>query len=323
MMNWRKIYLFIIIFICFLVSGFLIANIQSRIGEQVMAAHGLSNDSRVFISHKKEKIGHFLSWLQKRETHQHVQLHLSSLKNKREVLIWANYNISALPLDDGHYFSKDDFNGQTSFAVIPSHMTQDVITRQNNQYLKYRHYFISVIGSLKTNSSNFYITTGPLQLNAHDNLKHYEITCDSKDTSLQHKIAAHLHTQEQLPDFVRQHKQYQLTSVLPISLFVIILLSLAVIISGFIASVIAKEAKLTALHGTLLINWLINRSLRTVLIEALIFLASVLLVIGQTSAADKCLIWWLLGLAYLFSVISYIITLIRKKDTNHAAKSRI
>lgn len=310
-MNIRKIFLFLILFAAFMGSRLLLANIQMQQAGQIMAARGLSNNSRKLESSSKEKISAFLLWLEKRNFSDRVQLHLVKRKNPAEVLVWSNKDVAKLPLQDGHYFTKDDFQGQTTFAVAAQNSPK-LILRQNNQYFVYHGHYISVIGDFKDKTDRIYLTTGVKQITARQNLAQYEITCDCKNQNTMRKISRHLHAKQKLPNFVRQLKHYQLTSVVPLSFAILLLVLLAAFASGFLASLTAGEARLTALHGSLLGNWLINRTVRILLIEMVLGIGSFLVVSTKCFTTNKNIIFMVLLAVYLSCCASYVSVLTKK-----------
>ncbi|MCT7875177.1 MAG: hypothetical protein N4Q11_02620, partial [Lactobacillus iners] len=74
-----------------------------------------------------------------------------------EILVWANYNIKGQPVigDNARYFNKAEFQGNVTFAVISAHTPlANIVTSQNNRYLKYEGQYISIIGQLKANDQS-------------------------------------------------------------------------------------------------------------------------------------------------------------------------
>ena len=64
-MNYKKIVLFFIIFMCLLGVGSMLSNVQSREADQLLEAHGLSNNTRYIEVNRNETISDFLRYLDK------------------------------------------------------------------------------------------------------------------------------------------------------------------------------------------------------------------------------------------------------------------
>ena len=64
-MNFKRIFLLLVPLIMFLGIGTMISNIQSDYADEVLEAHGLTNNTRYFRTDSDESISSFLRYLNK------------------------------------------------------------------------------------------------------------------------------------------------------------------------------------------------------------------------------------------------------------------
>lgn len=271
-MNWKKIILILIVFLTFIGTGSVLSNVQSREADQLLEAHGLSNNTRYFKTNSKETISEFLQYINKKYRKEKIQLHFDNEIDQDQVIVWANRNMISLPTDSGRFFSLDDFSGKVSFAVLGPNAQVKVIETQGNKYIHNNGQYFSVIGDLKNfpqiEQSKYYLSTGIDQPTAKGQLKNYRIVVDSSNRVIK-KIARHFHTKLSTPEFVRDHQIHSF-SIFKEIMIIMILWLIAMICNGLIALLHWRQIKLTHLKGNLLGNWFINRSLRLALIEVLL-----------------------------------------------------
>ena len=134
-MNFKKILLLFIPLLAFLGMGTMLSNIDSGHADELLEAHGLTNNTRYFRTNSKESISSFLRYLDKDYANHQLQLHLDSNYEKKQVLVWANHTVKSLPTEEGRYFSPDDFKGKVSFAVLGPATEVNLLNVQNNKYV--------------------------------------------------------------------------------------------------------------------------------------------------------------------------------------------
>ncbi|GAA3636263.1 hypothetical protein GCM10022297_13640 [Lactobacillus hamsteri] len=271
-MTWKKITLIFIVFLTFIGTGLILSDVQSREADQLLEAHGLSNNTRYFKTNKEETISDFLKYINNHYRKEKIQLHFDNEIEQNQVLVWANRNMISLPTDSGRFFSLDDFSGKVSFAVLGPNAQIKVMETQGNKYIHNHNQYFSVIGDLKNfpqiEQSKYYLSTGIDQPTAQGQLKNYRIIVDSS-TRVIKKIARHYHAKLHTPEFVRDHQIHSFSVVKEI-LIIMTLWLIAMICNSLIALLHWRQIKLTHLKGNLLGNWFINRSLRLALIEILL-----------------------------------------------------
>ena len=104
---------------CLLGVGSMLSNVQSREADQLLEAHGLSNNTRYIEVNRNETISDFLRYLDKYKN-ANIQLHLDNRYDNDQVLVWANHNVINLPTQNGRYFTPDDFEGPHTSCVTRS-----------------------------------------------------------------------------------------------------------------------------------------------------------------------------------------------------------
>lgn len=268
-MNFKKIFLLLVPLLTLLGIGTMLSNIESGYADELLEAHGLTNNTRYFRTKSNESISSFLKYLDKNYSHHQIQLHLDNNYEKKQVLVWANRTVRSLPTETGRYFSLDDFKGKVSFAVLGPATNVNLMNVQNNKYVILGQNYYSVIGEFKdypqVEMEKYYLSTGIDQPTAKDQLKNYRIVIDSSSSVIE-KVAKHYHGEVHIPSFVQEHHRDRF-SVVPNMLLLIVCALIGIFSNLLLAILIKRQAKLTHLHGDLLRNWVINRSARLFLIE--------------------------------------------------------
>ena len=258
-MNFKKIFLLLILLLSFLGIGTMLSNIESSYADELLEAHGLTNNTRYFRTDSDEKISIFLKYLDKNYANHQIQLHLDNNYEKKQVLVWANHAVTGLPTESGRYFSPDDFKGQVSFAVLGPTVKLNLLDVQNNKYVILGKNYYSVIGEFKdypqVEMDKYYLSTGIDQPTAKDQLKNYRIVVDATPAVIE-KIAKHYHASLHIPSFVQEHHRDRL-SVVPDILMLVVCLLVGMITNMLLAIGIKRQARLTRLHDDLLRNWVI------------------------------------------------------------------
>lgn len=329
MINFKKILLLVLPLLTFLGIGAMVSNIQSDDADELLAAHGLTNNTRYFRTDSDETISTFLKYLDQHYPKHKIQLHLDSNYEKKQVLVWANSDVKKLPTESGRYFSADDFKGKVSFAVLgPKAKTVNVLEVQNNRYVLLGRRYYSVIGEFKNypqvEMDKYYLTTGVDQPTAQDQIKNYRIVIDAAPKVIK-KVARHYHASLHVPSFVQQHHRDRL-SIMPNILMMIAFVIVGIIASILLAVLVSQQAKLTHLRGDLLRNWVINRSVRLFMAEGVLALVSYVFLHWHAFYSD----YNLLKIALIAAWLGYTVVLglslyylIRKDQKVDAASKRI
>lgn len=275
-MNFKKIFLLLVPLLAFLGIGTMLSNIESGYADELLEAHGLTNNTRYFRTNSDESISSFLRYLDKNYAHHQIQLHLDSNYESKQVLVWANQSVKSLPTETGRYFSLDDFKGKVSFAILGPSVNVNLLNVQNNKYVVLGQNYYSVIGEFKdypqVEMDKYYLSTGIDQPTARDQLKNYRIVIDSTPGVIE-KVAKHYHGTIHVPSFVQEHHRDRL-SVVPTILLLVVCVLVGIISNVLLAILIKQQANLTRLHGDLLRNWVINRSIRLFMIEGIFAVVS-------------------------------------------------
>ena len=271
-MNFKKIFLLLIPLLAFLGMGTMLSNIDSGHADELLEAHGLTNNTRYFRTSSKQSISSFLHYLDKYYANHQLQLHLDSNYEKKQVLVWANHTVKSLPTEEGRYFSPDDFKGKVSFAVLGPATNVNLLDVQNNKYVVLGQNYYSVIGEFKdypqVEMDKYYLSTGIDQPTAEDQLRNYRVVIDGAPNIIE-KIARHYHAKLYTPSFVKEHHRDR-WSVVPDILLLLVAMLFGAGGNVLLAILIKRQAKLTHLHGVLLRNWVINQSVRLFMIEGVL-----------------------------------------------------
>lgn len=320
-MNYKKLILLVAVFFSLLGIGAMLSNVQSREANQLLEAHGLSNNTRYITVKNKQSVKNFLEYLNKRFPKQKIQLHLDNKVQKDQVLVWANHTVITLPTDTGRYFAPGDFQGQVSFAVLGPDASVKTLHTQGNDYVLWNKKYYSVIGNLKhyhqMDQSKYYLSTGINQPTANGKLKNYRIVIDSNSKTIK-KIARHYHVKIHVPNFVRKHQIHRL-SVIKEILGMILFWLIIGISNTILALVNWRQLRITNLRGSLKRNWLINRSLRVLLIEGVITIAAYAFLCWRAFFSKVNHLALLMFLSVIVMIISYgfEIIILRRRDTRN------
>lgn len=312
-MNWKKIILLLVVFLTFLGTGVMLSNVQSREANQLIEAHGMSNNTRYLDSKHKETVSSFLCYLSTNFKKNRIGLHLDNKHKDGQVLVWANRQVIPLSTESGRYFYPDDFQGQVSFAVIGPDPKVKRMETQGNTYLIINKRYYSVIGQLKNyhnlEKNKYYLSTGIKQPTARDSLRHYRIVMDASDKVIT-KVARHYHAQIKIPAFVHSHQIHRFSIIKEIFLILLFWL-LAAFCNALIAVMEWRQVNFTHLKGELLRNWFINRGSRLILIESVLAIFAYFFLRGHAFFRRSDHLIELLILNWLIAVGAYLWYLIR------------
>lgn len=312
-MNWKKILFIIIVFMTFLGTGAMLSNVQSRAADQLLDAHGLSNNTRYFYTNKNEKISDFLKYLEKKYPNEYIQLHLDNREVTNQVLVWANHKTTNLPTQSGRYFTLDDFKGQVSFAILGPDAVNDAVEFQNNKYIIDGKHYYSVIGVFKNYHQNeqekYYLTTGIDQPTAQGNLKNYRIVIDSPNKNIIRKIAKKYNEKLYIPIFVKNHQFHRFSVLSEISITILLWIT-AILANSLIALMQWRQIKRTNLKGSLLRNWIMNRSSRLFLIEAILAIVAYFFLRTHAFISNANHLAFLIIFNWVIAIIAYIIKMV-------------
>lgn len=307
-MNYKKAILLVCSFLLLLALAFPVSNLQSLQADQILTENGLSADTREFVPRRRVRIRTLLKHLQAGPK---MQVHLTDESQPSRVLVWANYNLRAMPVTSGRYFDRNDFTGQVTFAVVSPTVEAGLLTTQNNRYVEDGDRFLSVIGILKNNQEHektrYYLTTGLKQANSRDLLTNYRLTIDGLSRSQLNQLSRYLHARPQVPAFVAQfrhrHRSYRALQWL----FGLLLCCLLVINTGAWAWLNQKQPGLGRIHGQLLNNWLFNRAFRFCLLQACLAVVAYWLMSSRVFFSAGKYYAWLLIFACLLEMAVYVI----------------
>lgn len=306
-MNYKKILLLATVFLSLLGIGAMLSNVQSREANQLLEAHGLSNNTRYITVKNKQNVKDFLTYLDQNYSNKKIQLHLDNKVQKDQVLVWANHQVITLPTDEGRYFAPGDFKGQVSFAVLGPDARVKTLHTQGNSYVVWNKKYYTVIGNLKhyhqMDQSKYYLSTGINQPTAAGKLKNYRIVIDSNSKTIK-QIAKHYHTKARIPEFVRDHQIHRLSVVKEI-LIIIVCWIIIGICNIILALANWRQVKLTNLRGNLMRNWLINRSLRLLLVEGIVTLVAYMFLCWRAFFSKTNHLILLMVLSLIGMIISY------------------
>ncbi|RMC61373.1 hypothetical protein [Lactobacillus sp. ESL0259] len=321
-MKFKKTILVIIIFLSFLGIGSMLSNVQSREADQLLEAYGLSNNTRYIEIKNKQNVRSFLLYLQKKYPHNKIQVHMTCRSKKNQTLVWSNHDVLNLPTESGRYFTKEDFKGRVSFAVLGLNAKVPTYKVQGNEYVYLNKKYYTVVGTLKhyrqMKQDSYYLSTSPKQPTGKFKLSDYQIIIDSSNKVIR-QIAKHYGVKAKIPLFVKNHQIHQFSIIREIT-FIIIFLLIASFSNLVLAFIDWKTVKSTHLKGNLLRNWLINHGIRILLIEVLVTISAYFFLIWRTFLSKpQQLIWLLTGCWIIISIIYSICILhLSRKDQNNA-----
>ena len=320
-MKFKKTILIIIIFLSFIGIGSMLSNVQSREADQLLEAYGLSNNTRYIEVKKDQEVRSFLTYLKKRFPHNKIQVHMTSKAKKNQTLVWSNHDVLKLPTESGRYFTKDDFKGHVSFAVLGLNAEVPTLKTQGNEYIYINQKYYTVIGTLKhyrqMKQNGYYLTTSPKQPTGKFKLRDYQIIIDSSNKVIQ-QIAKHYKVKAKTPVFVKNHQIHQFSIIREI-LFILLFLLVAAASNLLLAFMDWKTVKQTNLKGSLLRNWLINHGVRILLVELVTTFGAYLFLIWRKFVSKPQHLIWLLLISWIIISILYglgILHLLRKEQNN-------
>ena len=309
-MNIRKIFLTLIIILSLLGSGTILSKIQSKEADQLLETYGLSNNTRYFYINSDRQIKDFLTHLDNRYEKATIQIHFDNKYEADQVLVWANNNIIAQPTENGRYFSIDDFSGQVPVVVLGPDSAANITEVQGNRYLKLDDRYYTVIGEFKNyhqiEQDSYYLTTGINQPTATGKLKDYRIIIDAPEHIIR-QVAKHYHTQMYIPKFVTTHRNNRFSTIKEVILIALIVL-IGVVANILVATVYWRQSKSTHLRDDLLRNWIMNRSIRYILFEALLDVGVYILLSWRAFYSYPSHFAILSLIEFILFMVSYVLT---------------
>lgn len=316
-----KKYLFLFLtLLSFLGIGYFISSIETTNAQINVVTSGMSKDTRQISDVKKGKVISLLHFLDNKYKNNQVKLQLADRTDKNRVLMWANFDLPALPTNEskGRYFLKSDFTGDISLAVNNVNSTIEIMETQGHAYLKSNDQYIAIIGTLKgldPSDERYYLTTGINQPTSSDKLKNYKIIIDGlNQNQLSHVAKAFggkVKKVKELEQTLAKNRKPYLEFSLTIALV------LATIIINILQAIrITKLSIQSKVHGSLLKRLITNQTIRDRAANA--GLALLALLIGNfifffNDFTDYALI---IGLTWLLGTLTFVITVnfVKRKD---------
>lgn len=321
-MNIRKIVVYVVSFICFVITGLMISNIQSMQADQILNANGLSGNSRMLVTNRNIEIATLLKHLQKYQGNDELELQLTNKYDPDQVLVWSNTNKTKLPVTKGRYFIPSDFMGQVTFALASPDSSVRTLTTQNNEYVILNNRYISVLGRLKQNVSQtqntYYLTTGVNQFNSKNRLSNYYIILDSPTRGAIDHTAKYLKAEVGVPAFVKKHQQTHRTLAIGELSLIVLAIIVAILSSIVLAIMQTKKADLVKVKGALFRNLLVNKTWRFMLVEIAISIFTYWLLSVRAYFTDQSIYGYVLIMTVLMQMIAYSVVFIleNKKAVN-------
>ncbi|MGO2723175.1 MAG: hypothetical protein ACTIAG_05495 [Lactobacillus sp.] len=208
--KYQKYLLLIVLLVSLLIQGIMLSNIQSRLADDLLEAHGLSNNSRYLELSSRKSVSSFLRTLKPYRTA--IQVHLENQYERGQVLVWSNQSVTSMPTYVGHYFTSDDFQGMVSFAVVEYGSRLNTKEVQGNKYLIVGRTYYAVIGQLKplkaVSANQYFLSTGVDQPTGKTTIANYRVLIDSSNRVIS-KIAKQYHAKVTSPAFVKAHHHHR------------------------------------------------------------------------------------------------------------------
>lgn len=303
----QRSFIYLLMFAALIGVGFLISTAQNNSAQVELATNGLSENARKIDQKKNQKIATFLAYLQKNYSQEKVQVQLQNTKIPNQYLIWSNYQIQKLPVDNGRSFALNDFNGEISFAIVGQKSVVQIYETQNNRYIKVGDDYLTVIGTLKQSfyRDNYYITTGTKQATAQNNLQDYELLIDGLSSNQYKNISKHLDGKvTRISDLEKVVTQYKS----PIWVFIVaILLIILLLIIGPILSILDKaETRKSGVSLELQKRIKLNNFFKFLLTIILIFAVAMVVTYIAFYFNNFYQLLLVSGLVVVLDVISYL-----------------
>lgn len=263
MTNLKKNILYGLVFICFLLLGLLVSRAQANKAELSLATNGMSTSAREITKPKKVAVKKLLQHVTNKYSDKKVQIQFTNKSDINEIIIWANFDLTNLPIEKGRYLTKSDFAGHIPFALCTKNSTAEIEEIQKNQYILYDNAYISVVGSLKEGyvQDNYYITTGINQFTNRFNLPDYTLVIDGLSKTEYADVAKFVSGKVKQPAFIKEAVKNQNNPIVPFALAILLIVMSGIIVT-FLAIITRKMNKETQLRDRLFKNLQVNLAVR-------------------------------------------------------------
>ncbi len=317
-MKIKRLILLIISFLAFLGLGLILSRQQSQRADQVLSNNGLSSTYYVFNPKKKHNIKQFLTYVNKKFSHDKVQIHFESDYIPDRVLIWANYNLKSQPLAKGssRYFSKNDFDGTIPFAVISSDTKDRVVTLQNNHYLKENNDYVTIIGELKKNNESqngeavYYLSTGINQPTAKESIINYKVVVDGLNKNEANALQHYLRGSMQIKDFSKTYNRQHGISPTKKLIAAILCVVIALIVAAIAAVLAENPVNLKYVSSKIWAHLLADSGLRFFLANGIIVILTSLGLQTWNFYSNHSQLYVLFLVVFAMQIITYVLMLL-------------
>ncbi|WP_297581512.1 hypothetical protein [uncultured Lactobacillus sp.] len=317
-MKIKRLILLIISFLAFLGLGLILSRQQSQRADQVLSNNGLSSTYYVFNPKKKHNIKQFLTYVNKKFSHDKVQIHFESDYIPDRVLIWANYNLKSQPLAKGssRYFSKNDFDGTIPFAVISSDTKDRVVTLQNNHYLKENNDYVTIIGELKKNNESqngeavYYLSTGINQPTAKESITNYKVVVDGLNKNEANALQHYLRGSMQIKDFGKTYNRQHGISPTKKLIAAILCVVIALIVAAIAAVLAENPVNLKYVSSKIWAHLLADSGLRFFLANGIIVILTSLGLQTWNFYSNHSQLYVLFLVVFAMQIITYVLMLL-------------
>ncbi len=317
-MKIKRLILLIISFLAFLGLGLILSRQQSQKADQVLSNNGLSSTYYVFNPKKKHNIKQFLTYVNKKFSHDKVQIHFESDYIPDRVLIWANYNLKSQPLAKGssRYFSKNDFDGTIPFAVISSDTKDRVVTLQNNHYLKENNDYVTIIGELKKNNESqngeavYYLSTGINQPTAKESITNYKVVVDGLNKNEANALQHYLRGSMQIKDFSKTYNRQHGISPTKKLIGAIFCVVIALIVAAIAAVLAENPVNLKYVSSKIWVHLLADSGLRFFLANGIIVILTSLGLQTWNFYSNHSQLYVLFLVVFAMQIITYVLMLL-------------
>ena len=317
-MKIKRLILLIISFLAFLGLGLILSRQQSQRADQVLSNNGLSSTYYVFNPKKKHNIKQFLTYVNKKFSHDKVQIHFESDYIPDRVLIWANYNLKSQPLAKGssRYFSKNDFDGTIPFAVISSDTKDRVVTLQNNHYLKENNDYVTIIGELKKNNESqngeavYYLSTGINQPTAKESITNYKVVVDGLNKNEANALQHYLRGSMQIKDFSKTYNRQHGISPTNKLIGAIFCVVIALIVAAIAAVLAENPVNLKYVSSKIWAHLLADSGLRFFLANGIIVILTSLGLQTWNFYSNHSQLYVLFLVVFAMQIITYVLILL-------------
>lgn len=317
-MKIKRLILLIISFLAFLGLGLILSRQQSQRADQVLSNNGLSSTYYVFNPKKKHNIKQFLTYVNKKFSHDKVQIHFESDYIPDRVLIWANYNLKSQPLAKGssRYFSKNDFDGTIPFAVISSDTKDRVVTLQNNHYLKENNDYVTIIGELKKNNESqngeavYYLSTGINQPTAKESITNYKVVVDGLNKNEANALQHYLRGSMQIKDFSKTYNRQHGISPTKKLIGAILCVVIALIVAAIAAVLAENPVNLKYVSSKIWAHLLADSGLRFFLANGITVILTSLGLQTWNFYSNHSQLYVLFLVVFAMQIITYVLMLL-------------